>query len=128
MGGVFVGQGDEVVLSAWSARLAATTGDGAMRVVNKGADMVVMTEVLQTGTVVRFTDLVEEHPLEVHRNFARSNGIHAAVHVPLRSGDLPLGIQVLRADCRPFTDDDVTVLQSFAAQAANALKSGRQQA
>lgn len=69
-----------------------------------------------------------EHPLQSRRELAASIGWKAALHVPLSAGDMDIGIQVMRRDDRPFTDDDITLLEAFAAQAANAVTHARHQA
>jgi signal transduction histidine kinase len=53
-------------------------------------------------------------------------GFRTMVTVPLISGDLPIGIfAMVRYEVHPFTDEQVTLLETFANQAAIAIENAR---
>jgi nitrate/nitrite-specific signal transduction histidine kinase len=57
---------------------------------------------------------------------ADSEGTCSELVVPLRTGELVLGVLDVQSDCRqPFTEIDRTVLESLAAQAAIAIQNAR---
>ncbi len=85
-----------------------------------------LAEVLRERSVVRFDDqsaLGDEYATS--RDAANVVGIKSSVYVPVPTGGAAVGICVFRGVIDPFTDDDVALLQSFAAQAANAVESAR---
>jgi PAS domain S-box-containing protein len=66
----------------------------------------------------------EEYP--VGRQHRRTYGNHGALASPLLRGDAVLGvIAVLRRDVRPFSDRQMTLLQTFADQAVIAIENVR---
>jgi two-component system, NtrC family, sensor kinase len=64
-----------------------------------------------------------EHPLPER---AKALGFRSVVCVPMLRGDTPIGaIAVVRAEAIPFTDAQVTLLQTFADQAVIAIENVR---
>src|SRR3954465_9433811 len=54
------------------------------------------------------------------------NPIHSIATIPLLSNVEPLGnLTVLRAEMRPFTDEEVSLLETFADQAVIAIENAR---
>ena len=125
MAGVFLTEGDEVgMYFHQAAEVSGATQRG--RFGRDNSDSSALTEVLRDRQVVRFDDqsvLGDEYAQS--REAAIAIGARSAVYVPMPSGGLPLGIVVFKRIVEPFTDDDVALLQSFAAQAANAVESAR---
>jgi GAF domain-containing protein len=90
------------------------------------SDSSALSEVLRNRDVLRFDDQSAlGNRYEAARDQAIAHGLRSAVYVPMPSGLLPLGIVVFKRIVDPFTDDDVALLQSFAAQAANAVESAQ---
>ncbi len=88
-----------------------------------------LTAVLRDRNVLRFDDqsaIGDEYAQS--RDAARESGVKSAVFVPIPAGGLALGIWVSKRVVDPFTDDDVALLQAFAAQAASAVESTRRAA
>ena len=124
MAGVFVTEGDEIGMYFHQADVAGATRIGRFGRAN--SDSSALTEVLRDRQVLRFDDqsvLGDEYAMS--REAAITVGARSAVYVPMPSGGLPLGIAVFKRIVEPFTDDDVTLLQAFATQAANAVESAR---
>ncbi len=87
-----------------------------------------LAEVLRERSVLRFDDqsaLGDEYAQS--RQAATAMGVKSAVYVPLPAGGAAVGMCVFRAAVDPFSDDDVALLQSFAAQAASAVENARRQ-
>src|SRR6185503_17428626 len=60
------------------------------------------------------------------RQFQRAFGFRTLVTVPLISNDLPIGVfAMLRYEVRPFTDEQIALLETFANQAAIAIENAR---
>jgi GAF domain-containing protein len=84
--------------------------------------------VLRDRSVIRFADqstLGDEYAQT--RDAAVAIGARSSVYVPVPAGGAAVGMCVFRDVVDPFTDDDVTLLQSFAAQAASAVENARRQ-
>jgi signal transduction histidine kinase len=115
--------------------IALTTEDGNLRVESAdgedAAEFVGMRldressksgRVLDRGRSERLDSLLDDP--EVDRDFARRMGMRAALFVPLLVGERPIGvIQALDklASDRRFSNDDLRVAETFAAQAGIAV-------
>jgi GAF domain-containing protein len=87
-----------------------------------------LAEVLRDRSVVRFDDqstLGDDYAQS--RDAANRVGIKSSAYVPVPAGGAAVGVCVFRDVVDPFTDDDVALLQSFAAQAATAVENARRQ-
>jgi two-component system, NarL family, sensor histidine kinase DevS len=115
--------------------IALPTEDGALRVesadgeaapefvgMRLARDSSKSGRVLDRGRSERLDSLLDDP--EVDRDFARRMGMRAALFVPLLVGERPIGViqalDKLGAD-RRFTNEDLRVTETFAAQAAIAV-------
>ena len=121
---VFVAEGNEIGLYAHAR---SDSGDeSSTRSRREHSESSALTEVLRDRRVLLFDDqsvLGDEYTTA--REQAIRLGLKSAVYVPMPSGRFPLGIVVFKRVVEPFTDKDVTLLQAFATQAANAVESAR---
>jgi signal transduction histidine kinase len=70
--------------------------------------------------------LVAESEYPDTLNLLKLNTIHSVAEVPLLSEGRPLGsLAILRAEVRPFTNKEVTMLETFADQAVIAIENAR---
>jgi adenylate cyclase len=78
--------------------------------------------------LVHIADITAEGPYRAaaRRRFAQGTGARTALWVPLRKDGAFLGFfTIYRTEVRPFTDKQIALLQSFAAQAVIAMENGR---
>ena len=124
--GVFVLEGDEIGLYAQFTAPDGEVERGRWPRPNDRTSS--LAEVLRDRSVIRFDDqstLGDEYAQS--REAAHAIGARSSVYVPVPAGGAAVGVCVFRHVVDPFTDDDVALLQSFAAQAASAVENARRQ-
>jgi two-component system, NtrC family, sensor kinase len=124
--GVFALEGDEIGLYAQFTAPSGEMERGRWSRPNDRTSS--LAEVLRDRSVIRFDDqstLGDEYAQS--RDAANAIGARSSVYVPVPAGGAAVGVCVLRDVVDPFTDDDVVMLQSFAAQAASAVENARRQ-
>lgn len=84
-----------------------------------------MSVVLATARTLRTDDYVAECRRHGVEPIDASGGLRHWLGVPMTAGDEVLGLIVLRADARPFSEADERLLLNIADLAALALRSGR---
>jgi class 3 adenylate cyclase len=89
-----------------------------------------MEKVVQGASVVQVADATDDEAYRlgdpVRRAVADIGGSRTAVSVALRNEDTLFGaVTVYRQEVRPFTDKQIALLQSFAAQAVIAMENAR---
>jgi signal transduction histidine kinase len=84
-------------------------------------------QTLRPGHVVDMRKLVERFPDEpAYRGFVEIGGLRTFLALPLVKGGIVFGrIVAARAEVRPFTDKQISLLQSFADQAVIAMENAR---
>lgn len=94
------------------------------------SDLIAVSPIVN-GEIVRLKDIADD---DLYRNrdprrvqMVEVEGVRSAVAVPMLRGDEAIGAIILyRREVNPFSEDDVSVLQSFAAQAVIAVENARQ--
>jgi GAF domain-containing protein len=91
---------------------------------------VTFQRILRGADIVHLADVLEDDAYRGNEPDARAaveiSGMRTLITVPLRKEDLLLGaITVYRQEVRSFTDKQIAVLQTFAAQAVIAMENAR---
>ena len=119
--GLFRFEGDHI---AWigSMRGEHVASDPA------AAEDSILTRVLRERTVLRFDDqsTLGDEAYAYSRKVAADVGFKSAAYVPVPGEGEVVGISALRMTVKPFTDDEVELLQTFAVQVGNALDAAKQ--
>jgi hypothetical protein len=85
----------------------------------------VVGRVLLDGKSVQIPDIFND-PEFAYRKLAKGGGFRTILGVPLLREGTPIGILVLqRADVRPFTEKQIKLVETFAAQAVIAIENAR---
>jgi GAF domain-containing protein/CheY-like chemotaxis protein len=133
-------------IAYWAAMLTGSSfgsvfhGDGdVIRMYAKGPDLEpsyrnqpfgddsALTKVLRERVTLAFDDQsnITDPGLAQSREAAQAIGIGSSVFAPLRSEGPPVGVGAFRLTVDPFTPDEIELLESFAAQAGNAVTNAR---
>ncbi len=120
-GAVFVGDGDVIALY----------GNGPHRQPRRGerpfGDDSALTKVLRERVPLAFDDQsnIADPAYAQSVEAASAAGVRSSVFVPLTSDGPPVGVFVFRNTIDPFTPDEIELLETFVAQAGNAVTNAR---
>jgi len=79
-------------------------------------------DAFRTGRANRITSTVEPGPWQAFRDTAAAHGVRSTVSIPLTATEGPLGaLNLYAGSVDAFSDDDVAMASTFAAQAAFVL-------
>ena len=96
---------------------------------DSGADASPLGRVMQGERVAQVADATQEKSYRTHsayKELVDISGIRSSAAVALRKEDVLLGtIVVYRREVRPFSDQQIALLQNFAAQAVIAMENAR---
>jgi GAF domain-containing protein len=123
---VFMFESDQVATYNF---LQQPEGEGARRkTLRPDGETSALSEVLRDRVVVRFDDqsTVTDPRYLMSRAAAETFGFRSAAYVPVPTAGPALGLAVFKNVIEPFKDVDVSLLQAFAAQAANAVSAAQQ--
>ena len=117
---IFMADGDRIVSYG-------VNPSGDVRGDRPNTERSALSKVLRDRFVIRFDDqsTVDDPEFSQSTEAARLLGFKSVVYAPLPAEGTPLGIIVTKDRIEPFTDDEVELLQAFAAQAANAISNAR---
>jgi len=90
-------------------------------------DSSISSRVILDGEVIHLPDLQKDDSLpEVTHRYAKSLGMNCLLAVPMMRNQEAIGsIHVGKVDAAPFTDKQISLLQTFASQAVIAIENGR---
>jgi two-component system NtrC family sensor kinase len=91
----------------------------------RAADSPASRALIEGSAYIQIADCAEiDHP--VFRNAAELSGIRTVLFVPLRRKEIFLGlISAARLEVRPFSDQEIALLENFADQAVIAMENAR---
>jgi GAF domain-containing protein/CheY-like chemotaxis protein len=120
-GSVFLGDGDVIRMYGKVPNVGPTIMERPF------GDDSALTKVLCERVTLAFDDQsnIDDPGLAQSMEAARALGIGSSVFAPLPSGGPPVGVGAFRLTVDPFTHDEIELLESFAAQAGNAVTNAR---
>ncbi len=122
VGVVFIQRGDEIHLHS-----NGPDRDADVIVQSALEETTVLVKVLGERTTASFDDqsVLTDPTLRRSAEAAREFGIKSAAYVPLPAGGPAVGAAVMRSHVEPFTPEQLAMLETFAAQAGNAVTNAR---
>ncbi len=121
LGLVFVGEGEVVATYMGGPDREPTRGERPF------GDDSALTKVLRNRVTLAFDDQssIFEPGFAQSIEAAQHFGIRSSVFAPMRSEGPPVGVAAFRLTIDPFTADEIELLETFAAQAGNAVTNAR---
>ena len=121
VGTVFHGDGDVIRMYASGSNIGPTIREQPF------GDDSALTKVLRERVTLAFDDQsnITDPGLTQSREAGRAFGVRSSVFAPLPSGGPPVGVGAFRLTVDPFTESEIELLESFAAQAGNAVTNAR---